>query len=132
MVTAAAFVLVGVAGAAVAEAATATEDVDVSVSIAEIDQPGVLAMSVASSSINRLETGLTTSARQFTGTLPTVTVTDTRAPDEIQPGAGWYVLGTATDFTGAAGQPAISAGHLGGLRTCSTVATPAWSQRATP
>lgn len=105
--------LVGVAGAAVAEDSHGDQDVDVSVSIAEIDQPGVLAMSVASSSINLVETGSTTSVRQFTGTLPTVTVTDTRAPDEIQPGAGWYVLGTATDFTGAAGQPAISAGHLG-------------------
>jgi hypothetical protein len=33
----------------------------------------------------------TPTVRQFTGSLPTVTVTDTRLPDQIPAGAGWYV-----------------------------------------
>lgn len=103
----------GVAGLAVAEENHGDAGVGVSVEIAELNTPGVLAMSVAGSTATLVEDGSTATVRQFTGTLPTVTVTDTRDPASIPEGAGWYVIGSSTDFTGAAGQPGISAGHLG-------------------
>lgn len=104
--------LVGVAGAAIADE-YGDEDVDVNVEITELVEPGVLAMSVDGSSATLAESGSTATVRQFTGSLPTVTVTDTRTAEEIPDGAFWYVLGSSTDFTGDAGQPAIGAGHLG-------------------
>ncbi len=105
--------LVGVASAAAAEENFGDNDVDVTVEIAQIDEPGVLAMTVANTSATLTENGSTATERQFTGQLPTVTVTDTRAAADIPAGAGWYVLGTSSDFAGDAGQPAIGAGHLG-------------------
>lgn len=107
-------VLAGVAAAAAsADTEYGDEGVDVSVEISPIDQPGVLAMTVAGTSAALTETGSTDTVRQFTGALPAVTVTDTRTADEIPDGAGWYVLGSATDFTGAEGQEPIGADHLG-------------------
>lgn len=99
-------------------AATAAEeqgegDVDVKVDIAPVEQPGVLAMSIAGTSVTLTESGSTALTRQFVGSLPRVTVADTRTPAEIPEGAYWYVLGTASDFVGSAGQPEITAGHLG-------------------
>ncbi|WP_159703299.1 hypothetical protein [Arthrobacter sp. 18067] len=105
--------LLGVAGMAMAEENHGDQDVDVNVGITELADGGVLAMSVAGTATALTEDGSTPTVRQFKGTLPTVTVTDTRAADEIPAGAGWYVLGTSSDFAGAAGQPAISASHLG-------------------
>ena len=106
-----------VAGMAVPSPASAepgdSEDVRVTVDIQEIRQPGVLAMTIAGNAVVLSEDGSTLLIRQFQGTLPTVTVTDTRRPDEVPAGAAWAVLGSATDFVGTAGQPAISAGHLG-------------------
>ncbi|MET4582498.1 hypothetical protein ABIE21_002008 [Conyzicola nivalis] len=84
------------------------KDVAVSVEIAELEGPGVLAMTVAGQSAALTESGSTATNRQFTGTLPTVTVTDTRTADEIPAGAYWYVLGSITDFSGTAGQPDIA------------------------
>jgi hypothetical protein len=88
-------------------------DVRVTVDIEEIDEPGVLALSIAGDSVALSEDGSTLLIRQFVGTLPTVTVTDTRTPEEVPDGAAWAVLGSATDFVGSAGQAPISAGHLG-------------------
>ncbi|MGC5033695.1 hypothetical protein [Micromonospora sp. DT229] len=88
-------------------------DVRVTVDIEEVKEPGVLAMSIAGDSVALSENGSTLLIRQFTGTLPTVTVTDTRTPDEVPEGAAWAVLGNATDFVGNSGQAPISAGHLG-------------------
>ncbi|WP_204292780.1 hypothetical protein [Micromonospora gifhornensis] len=88
-------------------------DVSVTVDIEEIKEPGVLAMSIAGDSVTLAEDGSTLLVRQFVGTLPTVTVTDTRTPDEVPAGAAWAVLGSATDFVGGAGQAPIGAGHLG-------------------
>nr|WP_062337829.1 hypothetical protein [Herbidospora sakaeratensis] len=99
-------------GSAAADPGDST-DVAVTVEIAPIEEPGVLAMSIAANSVALAEEGSTLEERQFTGTLPTVTVTDTRTGDEIPEGAAWAVLGNASDFTGDAGQAAISAGHLG-------------------
>jgi hypothetical protein len=88
-------------------------DLDVTVDIEEIAEPGVLALSIAGDFVALSEDGSTLLIRQFVGTLPTVTVTDTRTPDEVPDGAAWAVLGSATDFVGSAGQAPISAGHLG-------------------
>ncbi|MER7892202.1 hypothetical protein ABTX15_20520 [Micromonospora sp. NPDC094482] len=88
-------------------------DVRVTVDIEEIREPGVLAMSIAGDSVALSEDGSTLLVRQFVGTLPTVTVTDTRTEEEVPAGAAWAVLGSATDFAGSAGQAPISAGHLG-------------------
>lgn len=65
------------------------QDVDVNVGITEIVDGGVLAMSVAGTATALTEDGSTPTVRQFKGTLPTVTVTDTRSPDEIPAGAGF-------------------------------------------
>lgn len=111
MVALGALLLSTVGGAGVASALDdpyGDEPVEVGVQISEIDQPGSLSMSVAGSSATLTEAGSTAATRQFTGTLPTVTVTDTRSADEIPEGAYWYVLGSITDFTGDAGQPSIS------------------------
>jgi len=107
------FVLVGMATAALAEESFGDSAVDVEVEIAEITEPGVLAMSVAGTSTVLTETGSDELVREFRGTLPTVTVTDTRSPDDIPEGAYWYVVGSATDFVGAEGQDPIGAEHLG-------------------
>ncbi|BEL03776.1 hypothetical protein Q0Z83_019670 [Actinoplanes sichuanensis] len=88
-------------------------DVEVTVDIPEIEEPGVLALSIAGNAVTLRENGSDLLVRQFTGTLPTVTVTDTRTADEVPAGASWAVLGSSSPFTGAAGQPSISAGHLG-------------------
>lgn len=107
--------LVGVAGAAFADDPNPDNDtVAVDVNIAQAAEPGVLAMTVASNSTTLTESGSTPTVRQFTGTLPTVTVTDTRVfPDRIDPTAFWYVLGSSSDFVGDAAQPDITADHLG-------------------
>lgn len=88
-------------------------DVRVTVDIEQIKEPGVLALSIAGDSVTMSEDGSTLLVRQFVGTLPTVTVTDTRTAEEVPEGAAWAVLGSATDFIGDAGQASISAGHLG-------------------
>ncbi|RLP85685.1 MULTISPECIES: hypothetical protein [unclassified Micromonospora] len=88
-------------------------DVRVTVDIEEIVEPGVLAMSIAGNSVALSEDGSTLLVRQFVGSLPTVTVTDTRTAEEVPDDAAWAVLGSATDFVGGAGQAPISAGHLG-------------------
>ncbi|TDC02119.1 hypothetical protein E1091_01450 [Micromonospora fluostatini] len=88
-------------------------DVTVTVEIDEITEPGVLAMSIAGDAVTLSEDGSTLLVRQFVGGLPTVTVTDTRRPDEVPEQAAWAVLGSATDFVGRDGQAPIGAGHLG-------------------
>jgi len=106
-------VLAGVATAALAEENHGESSVDVEVDIAEISEPGILALSVGGTSTVLTETGAEDLVREFTGTLPIVTVTDTRSPEDIPDGAAWYVMGSATDFTAADGQDPIGAGHLG-------------------
>ena len=112
-VTIGSVLLVGVAGIAMAAEPGGDQAVDVEVSIAEINQPGVLALSVAGTTTTLTENGSTPTVRQFTGTLPTVTVTDTRTADEIPDDAYWSLVGSSSAFTGSNGQPDISAGHLG-------------------
>jgi hypothetical protein len=88
-------------------------DLQVTVDIQEITEPGVLALSIASDAVALSENGSTVLVRQFIGTLPTVTVTDTRTAAEAPDGASWAVLGSATNFVGKTGQPPITADHLG-------------------
>lgn len=102
--------LLSIAGAGIAAALDdpyGDSDVDVDVEIADINQPGVLAMTVAGSSVTLTEDGSDALTRKFVGILPTVTVTDTRDASEIPAGAAWYVLGSISDFTGDDGQPDI-------------------------
>lgn len=108
-------VLLLAAGTVAASAADNLGDqsVDVNVDIQPTDEPGVLAMTVENGSMSLTETGSTDLVRQFTGTLPTVTVTDTRAADEIADGAYWYVLGSAADFTSTGSATTIGAQNLG-------------------
>ncbi|MET8202756.1 hypothetical protein [Micromonospora taraxaci] len=87
--------------------------VRVTVDIDEIREPGVLALSIAGDAVALSEDGSTLLVRQFVGTLPTVTVTDTRVADEVPDGAGWAVLGSATAFMGDSGQAPITADHFG-------------------
>ena len=112
-VTVGTVLLVGVAGIAMAEEGDGEQNVAVNVAIAEINQPGVLAMSVAGTTTTLTEDGSTPTVRQFTGALPTVTVTDTRDPATIPEEAAWAVMGSSSDFIGSNGQTPISAGHLG-------------------
>jgi hypothetical protein len=83
------------------------DEVAVSVDIAEVEGPGALSMTVDGTTAALTETPGTPTTRLFTGNLPTVTVTDTRAPEDIPEGAFWYVLGSITDFSGDAAQPDI-------------------------
>lgn len=106
--------LLGVGAAAVADVVEhGSNEIDVNVEIAELDEPGVLAMTVAGQGSMALEeNGSDEMIRQFTGTLPTVTVTDTRSADDLADDAYWYVLGSASEFTSTAGG-SIGAEHLG-------------------
>ncbi len=106
-----AVLLAGVATAAAADEVEGTGDVDVTVEITEPTGPGALALSVGGTATSLTEDGTDATARVFTGTLPTVTVTDTRSSEEIPDGAAWYVVGTTTDFT--AGGEVVGAENLG-------------------
>lgn len=105
--------LAGVGSAAAFAAWPDEEDssgVDVKVDIAPV-AGGSLSLTVDGTESVLTETGSTATYRQFTGTLPNVTVTDTRT--DVPAGVYWYVTGQAGDFTGAAGQPSITPDHLG-------------------
>ncbi|PPG48812.1 MULTISPECIES: hypothetical protein [unclassified Rathayibacter] len=105
--------LLGVAGTAfAAEANYGNDDVDVNVNIADLPGTGALSMTVAADSTTLTEAGSDNVRRQFTGTLPTVTVTDTRDAADVSPDSAWYVIGTASDFTSADGST-IGAENLG-------------------
>jgi hypothetical protein len=87
-----------------------SSDVDVKVDIAPV-AGGALSLTVDGTESVLIETGSTATSRQFIGTLPNVTVTDTRT--HVPAGVYWYVTGQAGNFTGAAGQPSITPDHLG-------------------
>lgn len=110
--TAAMLLFAGPAASAVAAPTEQdTGDVTVTVEVPQIHTPGVLAMTVAANTTTLAEHGSDNTARTFTGTLPTVTVTDTRDPAEVPAGAYWSVLGSASDLVSAAGT--IKAENLG-------------------
>ncbi|MGW5265904.1 hypothetical protein ACWEQG_33420 [Microbispora sp. NPDC004025] len=102
------------AGAGLAGPALADDEpgsgIDVSVNIQPTTTPGQLSMTVADNNgVSLQENGSDAAARQFTGTLPTVTVTDTRTPEEIPDGEYWAVVGQASQFV-AADDPAKTIG----------------------
>lgn len=107
-----AVLLLGVGAMAAADVEHSNAGVDVTVGIEPIEEPGVLALSVASDSVALEENGSDSTARVFTGELPTVTVSDTRVAGDIDPTAAWYVLGTSSDFTSGDGDT-IAAANLG-------------------
>ncbi|MDR0591670.1 MAG: hypothetical protein LBG60_00120 [Bifidobacteriaceae bacterium] len=112
-VTAGALALTGVAGLAFADE-YGTEGVEVSFKIEPQSVWGDLSMTVADNEAALHEDGSDATNYRFSGTLPTVTVTDERDPDTVPSGTGWYVLGQISDFTGDdAGNTVIPASQLG-------------------
>ncbi|MHC2998273.1 hypothetical protein OB08_03265 [Microbacterium sp. HJ5] len=102
--------LLGAAGAAMADE-VGDGEVDVNVDIAALPPVGALTMSVAVDSTELTEvTSDDPELREFTGVLPTVTVSDDR--EEVPAGAFWYVVGQSSAFT-AAGVPELGPEHLG-------------------
>ncbi|MGR6920417.1 hypothetical protein ACU635_39805 [[Actinomadura] parvosata] len=89
--------------------------IDVSVTIEPATTPGQVSMTVADNGgVSLQEDGSNATARQFVGTLPTVTVTDTRRPEEIPAGDFWAVVGQAAEFTATGGSaPPIGPQYLG-------------------
>lgn len=105
--------LVSAGSAAMAEVEQDAEDVDVTVEIAPLAGPGALAMTIDGDSTALVEGESTDLERVFTGTLPKVTVSDTRAPEDVPVDAAWYVVGTASDFHDEDGVSTIQASNLG-------------------
>ncbi|GLX11038.1 hypothetical protein [Microbispora sp. NBRC 16548] len=101
----------GVAGPAMADDDPGTGNgIDVSVKIEPTTTPGQVAMTVADNNgVALQENGSDATARQFVGTLPTVTVSDTRQPEDIPAGEFWAVVGQASQFV-AADDPAKTIG----------------------
>jgi len=102
--------LLASAGTAVATADEVDDaGVDINVEVTDRYPSGVLALTVAAdqTTLTEVDTG-DPLVREFTGGLPTVTVTDTRS---VVPDGPWYVLGTASDFV--SGTDTITADHLG-------------------
>ncbi|MBD3141884.1 hypothetical protein IEQ31_01575 [Microbispora camponoti] len=102
------------AGAGLAGPALAADDptggIDVSVTIEPTTTPGQISMTVADNDgVSLQENGSDATARQFVGTLPTVTVTDTRRPEDIPAGEFWAVVGQSSQFV-AADDPAKTIG----------------------
>jgi hypothetical protein len=101
-------------GSAVAVAAQPGTDTDigVDVDITSLTPPGAVTMTVAPGRATLTENGSTDTVRQFTGSLPQVTVTDTRTADQLASGGAWYILGSSSAFT-AEGGATIGADHIG-------------------
>jgi len=103
--------LVGMAGVAVADELD-DDDVAVNVTIAPIEPVGALTMSVAANSTSLTEVASDDeNYREFTGSLPTVTVTDDRS--DVPEGVYWYVTGQSSDFGTNPATDVIGADRLG-------------------
>lgn len=79
--------------------------------LVEVTDQGALAMTVDTSPVALTETGSDSDVRQFTGVLPTVTVTDTRTVGEE--GVAWAVVGDTSDFETVDSTSVISGTYLG-------------------
>lgn len=102
--------LLGAAGAAVADE-IGEDDVQVNVDIEALPPVGALTMTVAADATELTEVASADpSLREFSGTLPTVTVSDDR--EEVPDGVFWYVVGQSSSFA-AAGAPELGPEHLG-------------------
>ncbi|MFC5824649.1 hypothetical protein [Nonomuraea insulae] len=103
----------GVAGPAVADD-DPENGIDVTVTIEPSTTGGQVSMTVADNGgVSLQEDGSNAAARQFVGTLPTVTVTDSRRPEEIPAGDYWAVVGQAGEFTATSGSEPIGPQYLG-------------------
>lgn len=91
-------------------AATAEDGaIDVGVDIEALPE-GSLGLTIdPEAQVGLTESDSTGDERQFVGSLPEVTVTDTRTAEDVPDGAYWYVVGAIDDFVGDAGQPDIVA-----------------------
>ncbi|NUO97198.1 MAG: hypothetical protein HOW71_32355 [Nonomuraea sp.] len=118
-ILAAAVLGVALCGVGAAGPAMADDDpdngIDVSVTIEPNNPPGQVSMTVADNGgVALQENGSNAAARQFVGTLPTVTVTDTRRPEDIPAGEFWAVVGQAGQFAATGGSgAAIGPEYLG-------------------
>ncbi|MEV4114338.1 hypothetical protein [Nonomuraea sp. NPDC049695] len=118
-ILAAAMLGVALAGVGMAGPAVADDDpdngIEVSVTIEPKTTPGQVSMTVADNGgVALQENGSNAAARQFVGSLPTVTVTDTRRPEDIPAGDFWAVVGQAGEFTATSGSaPPIGPQYLG-------------------
>ncbi|MFG1863589.1 hypothetical protein [Microbispora bryophytorum] len=102
--------LAGLATPALADDPGSGSGIDVSVTIEPTTTPGQISMTVADNDgVSLQENGSDATARQFVGTLPTVTVTDTRRPEDIPAGEFWAVVGQSSQFV-AADDPAKTIG----------------------
>ncbi|MEU7878082.1 hypothetical protein [Microbispora bryophytorum] len=102
--------LAGLATPALADDPGSGSGIDVSVTIEPTTTPGQISMTVADNDgVPLQENGSDATARQFVGTLPTVTVTDTRRPEDIPAGEFWAVVGQSSQFV-AADDPAKTIG----------------------
>ncbi len=79
--------------------------------LVEVTDQGALAMTVDTSPVALTESGSDSDVRQFTGVLPTVTVTDTRTTSEE--GVAWAVVGDTSDFEAVDSGSVISGTYLG-------------------
>jgi len=108
-----AVLLVSAGSAAMAEEEKDVHGIGVEVEIAPLAGPGALAMTVDGTSTTLVEGESTDLERVFTGTLPKVTVTDTRAPEDVPEDSFWYVVGTAGNFHDDTKTSTIDASNLG-------------------
>lgn len=105
-----AMLLGGVATLALADEEQGSNDVDILVDVAELPS-GALALSIGGDSTTLTEGVTDNTSRIFTGSLPTVTVSDTRDAADIPDGAFWYVVGSVSQFS--SGANTIPAENLG-------------------
>jgi hypothetical protein len=89
------------AGAAAADEVD-DQGIDVSVDITDQGGGGELALSVATNDgVVLTEEETEGDVREFVGTTPTVTVTDTRDPEDVPAGVWWSVVGQAGELVDA-------------------------------
>jgi hypothetical protein len=98
-----AVVLVATVGAGTAAAEDIDDQgIDVSVDITDQGGGGELSMSVAANDgVQLTEQDAEDGVREFVGTTPTVTVSDTRDPEDVPEGVFWAVVGQAGEFVDA-------------------------------
>lgn len=102
--------ILAVVGTGAATAAPVDDGtIDVSVEIQPDAEAGELALTVATGTAALTEGENEGDDRVFRGTLPTVTVTDTRVAADVDPADYWYVVGSISDFAGDGAQPDILA-----------------------
>lgn len=99
-------------GRALASDTDGGQGVGVSVTIDSREiEPGTLAMSYATDPVELVGAVGASERLEYTGTLPVVSVIDTRSPEEVPAGASWAVLVSVSDFESSA--DSFAGSHLG-------------------